>query len=142
MAAAKSWLGAGPKGGSVWAFRRMGLVAEAKAFGLSRAERLSRPADFRRAARIKGRLTAHFRVVAMSAQNGRRLGLTVSKQVGRAVQRNRLKRQVREFFRQNKDRLPQADLVVIARRGAAGLETRAVFDELGQVLLSGSSPAK
>jgi ribonuclease P protein component len=45
-----------------------------------------------------------------------RLGMTVSKKVGNAVVRNRIKRSVREFFRQNRSRLvPSFECVVIAR---------------------------
>jgi ribonuclease P protein component len=49
-----------------------------------------------------------------------RLGITVSKRVGGAVIRNRVKRRTREFFRHHKMTLQQpCDLVVVARRAAA-----------------------
>lgn len=53
---------------------------------------------------------------------GARLGLIVSKKVGNAVVRNRVKRQVREAFRLLRPDLPANtpnDLVVIARPDAA-----------------------
>ena len=50
-----------------------------------------------------------------------RLGLTVSKKVGRAVVRSRLKRQAREFFRLNRAGWPALDLLFIARIGAGAL---------------------
>jgi ribonuclease P protein component len=47
---------------------------------------------------------------------GPRLGMTVSRKVGNAVVRNRIKRTIREFFRQNRSRLdPAFECVVIAR---------------------------
>ena len=60
-----------------------------------------------------------------------RLGVTVTKKIGKAVIRNRIKRYVREFFRLNKHYLPQGhDLVVIARRGADSLDHGQVWDQL------------
>ena len=47
-----------------------------------------------------------------------RLGVTVSSKVANAVMRNRVKRWVREAFREVGSDLPPVDLVVIARRGA------------------------
>jgi len=48
-----------------------------------------------------------------------RLGLTVSRKVGRAVARNRWKRIVREAFRMVQHELPSLDLVCIPRGHAA-----------------------
>ncbi len=49
-----------------------------------------------------------------------RLGMAVSKRVGGAVVRNRVKRHTREFFRQHKAQFqPPCDLVVVARHKAA-----------------------
>ena len=67
-----------------------------------------------------------------------RLGVTVSKAVGNAVTRNRVKRQIREWFRQfsgeNKNLVEFiGDLVVIARPGAASLRSRAIFADLSQL---------
>lgn len=47
-----------------------------------------------------------------------RIGITVSSKVANAVGRNRVKRWVREAFREIQAELPPVDLVVIARSGA------------------------
>jgi ribonuclease P protein component len=58
-------------------------------------------------------------VLALPNECGRaRIGLTVSSKVGGAVVRNRVKRWLREKFRQVASELPPVDLVVIARSSA------------------------
>ena len=50
-----------------------------------------------------------------------RLGIAVSKRIGNAVMRNRIKRYLREMFRRHKAfLLSSCDLVCVARREAAG----------------------
>lgn len=74
-----------------------------------------------------------FLLIGRSNRLGRnRLGVTVTKKVApRAVARNRIKRQVREFFRLNTSRWPQGlDLLFIARQGAAQAERSQLRDDL------------
>lgn len=68
-------------------------------------------------------MTAHFKVVRGRGPAGAaRLGLIVSRKVGGAVERNRVKRVVREWFRRARHTLPpMLDVIVIARSGAARL---------------------
>lgn len=78
----------------------------------------------------------HFIVVVMQKNSGpTRLGVTVSKKVGGAVQRNRVKRLLREFFRRNYNKLDsQIDISIIAKKGAANLRYEDVRDELKKLL--------
>lgn len=71
-------------------------------------------------------------VAPREAQPGSaRIGLTVSRQVGGAVVRNRLKRHLREWFRASVLRRSGAiDLVVIARPPARELGYEALHAEL------------
>ena len=57
--------------------------------------------------------------------NRPRLGIIVTKKIGNAVTRNRIKRVVRTFFRHHRHRLDMPwDVVVIARGPAAGMKTK------------------
>jgi ribonuclease P protein component len=92
--------------------------------------RLRRKTDFE-AAYARGRRFGNgfFAVTAKPNDiGGPRLGLAVSvKNAGSSVERNRLRRVIRESFRLSQHELPAVDLVVSARgraRDAAGAELR------------------
>jgi len=95
-----------------------------RAAGLPREARLRRAADFAAMRQGSGRLGGRCFSVRYR-QNGldhARLGLAISKRVSkRAVERNRIKRLLRESFRRVRHQLPPVDLLVMAREQAAGL---------------------
>jgi ribonuclease P protein component len=92
------------------------------AFGSDR--RVRKHDEFVRAQRLGRRVsTAHFMLLVAPQEavppRAARLGLVVSRKVGGAVERNRVKRLCRECFRQYPSLLPNGvDLIVIAREGA------------------------
>ena len=55
-------------------------------------------------------------------QDRSRLGITVTKKVGDAVTRNRIKRYVREYFRTNRDSIQgKLDINIIAKKAVSDL---------------------
>jgi ribonuclease P protein component len=111
-------------------------------YSFSKDERLRQRLDFQLVLRRGSRRhTEHFIVVLRpNALQCSRLGITVSRKVGNAVKRNRVKRWLREFFRLHKPRLPAShDLVIIAKQGAATLAYADVRRELASVLLKNNS---
>jgi ribonuclease P protein component len=103
--------------------------------------RLSRSADFDRVFR-QGRSHAGREFVLYVFPRGEaseaeapRLGLSVSRKVGGAVQRNRVKRLLREAFDLESGRLPaDTDAVVVARREANALAEREGLPGVRRVL--------
>jgi ribonuclease P protein component len=90
---------------------------------LPKAARLRRRREYLAVQERGARLYAgEVLVLAQRAGTDRaRLGITVSSKVANAVGRNRVKRWVREAFRELQQELPPADLVVIARQGALAM---------------------
>jgi ribonuclease P protein component len=108
-----------------------------------------RTARFRRSQRLRdGRDFAHVRargerrtsepfLVQWEARGlgESRLGLAVSRRVGSSVQRNRLKRQIREWFRHERHRFRRpVDLVVVPRAPATRLSSAQVAAALGALV--------
>mgnify|MGYP001809096167 FL=1 len=101
-----------------------------------RERRIRKRADYLKIQKVRNaKRSPHFVVVCVPGlHGGSRLGITVSRRVGNAVERNRIKRRIREFFRLNRERLqPTKDILVIARVGAKALGYREVESELRDV---------
>ncbi|MCG8325450.1 MAG: ribonuclease P protein component [Thiotrichales bacterium] len=88
----------------------------------TRQHRLSQPDEFAQAFQSRYRSSdSLFLVLAKrNKEEFARLGLAISKKnVATAIRRNRLKRQVREYFRHNTGVFNGWDIVVVARRACS-----------------------
>lgn len=92
-------------------------------FGHPRDARLRRRRDFVRAQRVGTRQhSALFTLIVAPSESGRvRFGTAVSRRVGNAVLRNRLRRILKELFRHHASGWPSYDLLVIAKPELAAL---------------------
>ena len=116
---------------------------------LQRAARLRRRAEFLRAQSRGIRLhTPAFTIIVVDGvegATGARLGCAVSKRVGNAVVRNRIRRLLKEVFRRTAVRLAAVDIVVVAKPPAKALAQRgleAVARTLVPALEEGSRRAQ
>ena len=103
-------------------------------FGFPKTSRLLNAADYKAVfgnAQLKASC-CHFLVLANRNTRSRaRLGLVIAKKnVGLAVQRNRIKRQLRNTFRHNRELLNKLDVVVLARKHANKLNNKELIDTI------------
>lgn len=102
-------------------------------FGLPKARRLLRRRQFDRVFERRCRCEDR-RFTVYGAPNGTeepRIGIVVSRRVStRAVDRNRIKRTIRETFRHNQGWLDALDIVVVARSPAASATGHELEDAL------------
>lgn len=88
--------------------------------------RLTRRDDFNKVYRY-GKSTANLQVVVYCLPNPRierfRMGVSVSKKIGTAVVRNRIRRMMKEIVRLNEQRIrSHYDFIIIARKPVADME--------------------
>lgn len=109
-----------------------------------RRARLLKPAEFKIAFAQGRRLhDSALTVVVLANELGHpRLGMAVPKKaVTLAVDRNRIKRQIRESFRQHQDGLPAADFVVLVKPGKRMLSNPLLRPSLERMWTRASAPS-
>jgi len=104
-----------------------------------KARRLNEPAAFRwvfeKPLKLQGQAVSFF--VRPNQLGCPRLGLAVTKKhIRKAVNRNRLRRQIRESFRLALPKLPGVDVVVFVKKGAEQFNRRVLQEELLQKWLT------
>ena len=94
---------------------------------------------FRRLYSSSGHANSYLVLYARKNRTGiNRVGITVSKKLGKAVVRNRVRRRIREAYRLNEELfLPGWDIVIVARSRAVEVS----FQKLTESLLSLSEAA-
>ena len=105
-------------------------------FFFTKADRLLKHSDFL-GLTAKGRRCQNNHFIAVFAPGKierTRLGITVSRKVGNAVVRNRIKRFTREYFRLNRHKNTENwDLNIIAKKKAVNLSSAQAFLSLQNI---------
>ena len=110
---------------------------------LPRSERLTTSAEFQalfhRGKRIE---RSSFLVLWREAEHDRRVGFAVSRRLKRAVDRNRIRRRLREAYRVTRSAAPEAvAVIIIGKQRALDLEFAALVGELRGALASMATAA-
>ena len=109
-------------------------------YSFTKIERLTRRPEFQKvlAEGEKKRIGGLCTVFSIpNGLNRKRLGIIASKKVGNAVARNRVKRAIRETFRQIKHRMtPAVDIVVISGKEMVAESYKVIDEKLSNALLA------
>ena len=101
-------------------------------FTFSKQQKILKSSEFKKVYGKSSKIhSKYFLLLYVPEVEHARLGITVSKKCSkRAVDRNRLKRVVRESFRLHANQLPNADSVIIAKKQAVRVDNTALFSDL------------
>ena len=106
-------------------------------FAFTKADRILKRSEFLYISRFGKKIQdRHFIVIFCPSRSERtRLGVTVTRKVGDAATRNRIKRLSREYFRLNRHNITgKWDINIIPKKAAADLTSDQAFLSLRRVL--------
>jgi len=112
------------------------LIKKRKVFTYAKQDRLTRRPQFVQLSASGEKIVGKhfFAIIASGATLRTRLGVTVTRKVGNAVQRNRIKRQAREYFRLHRDKISGIwDINIIAKKGADRASNSALRRSLADI---------
>jgi len=112
-------------------------------YSYTKSERLLKRSDFIRISKIGKKLhNRYFTAIYSHSLNEKtRIGITVTRRVGKAATRNRIKRFIRESFRLSKNDIRGTwDVNIIAKHQAADIQFKEAFASMKRIInnISGS----
>jgi len=119
-----------------WSFFELSQEAYPVRYSFTKFDRILKRHEFIALAKSGRRIQNEYFIAVFSpARHGRsRLGVTVTKKVGRAVKRNRIKRLVREYFRLNRQFLSgEWDINIIAKNRITDITSENAYRSLQNI---------
>jgi len=107
---------------------------------LNKSLRLTKNLEFIRVYKTGRRLTSPFFTMYIKKNDLKvtRLGVSISKKVGKSVVRNKIKRRIKEIIRTNYDHIKQGyDIVVSVRPQAVQLDFKGIVREIKGLMKRG-----
>lgn len=111
-------------------------MADSGKYTFSKDDRILKRPEFLRLSRCGNKIqNRHFLIFyAPGRENRTRLGVTITKRVGNAVTRNRLRRLARECFRKGRHRFKGTwDISLIAKTTSADLPAQRVINSIEEL---------
>lgn len=98
-----------------------------------KSSRILKRQHFKEIGSARNRYYGKFLVIDCRPSNEAKIGITVVRQFGNAVERNRFKRLVREAFRHNRAELAPLEMIVMPQKGIEGYSLDLITKDLLEV---------